>query len=177
MNITELARKLKVTSVQLYELFPQIGIDVGRRAIKIDDKVAHKILKNWSQYQPLLFKKPEEQGPAVEIAPEEKKSVDIPAVITVRDFAVLLNLPVTKLIVTLMNNGILTALNEKIDYDTASIIAEDLGFLPHQLSEGQDDDALLTTTDLIKTTIEAEDSANLQSRPPVVGFMGPVDHG
>lgn len=177
MNITELARKLKVTSVQLYELFPQIGIDVGRRAIKIDDKVAHKILKNWSQYQPLLFKKPEEQGLAAEIAPEEKKHVDIPAVITVRDFAVLLNLPVTKLIVTLMNNGILTALNEKIDYDTASIIAEDLGFIPHQLSEGQDDDALLTTTDLIKTTIEAEDSASLQSRPPVVVIMGHVDHG
>lgn len=175
MNITELARKLKITSSQLYELFPQLGIDIGRRAIKIDDKVAHKILKNWSEYRPLIFKKPIEEEKRENATQEEKPPVNIPSVITVRDFAALLNLPVTKLLQTLMNNGILTALNEKIDYETASIIAEDLGYLPQpQLAQ---DEAETVSGDTIKNVLEREEQKNLKSRPPVVVVMGHVDHG
>ena len=78
-----------------------------------------------------VARKSENDESAVEAAgPKAKVTVMIPAVTTVRDFAVLLNIPVTRLITTLMNNGILAALNEKIDYDTAAIIAEDLGFIP-----------------------------------------------
>lgn len=176
MNITELSRKLKITSSQLYELFPQLGIDVGRRAIKIDDKVAHKILKNWSEYRKLIFKKPVEEEKQENGPQEEKATVSIPLSITVRDFAALLNLPVTKLLQTLMNNGILTALNEKIDYETASIIAEDLGYRPQQQT-AQEANETAAPGDTVKDILEREDKKNLKSRPPVVVIMGHVDHG
>lgn len=174
MNISELARKLRITTSQLHEVLPHMGIDVGGRAIKIDERVANRILRNWSHYQHLLIKEvaPEEEGPVV---PVEKKPVKLPTVITVRDFAVVLNIPVTKLIQTLMNNGILTALNEKIDYDTAAIIAEDLGFLPER-SDPEADDAQ-EVRDPVRDIIDAEDKKNLVARPPVVVVMGHVDHG
>lgn len=176
MNITELARRLKITSNQLYDLFPQIGVDIGRRAIKIDEGLAHKIQKNWSEYQKLLFKKAVETVAATEIAPEEKRTVIIPPVITIRDFAALLNLPITKLMQTLMNNGILTALNEKIDYETASITAQDLGFITVQKEEREDEEQQ-TVEDVVKGIIGQEDEKSLKERPPVVVVMGHVDHG
>jgi translation initiation factor IF-2 len=177
MNISELARKLKVTTNQLHEVLPLMGIDVGKRAVKIDDTHAHKVMKHWSQYSSVLKKqKPaEERTDTAQEQPHAKQTVMLPHSVTVRDFSVLLNIPVTKLIGVLMNNGILAALNEKIDYDTASIIAEDLGFIP-QHDTGETIEETVSGTDIIKETMEKEKDA-LIPRPPVVVVMGHVDHG
>ncbi len=179
MNVSELARKLRITTTQLHEALPHMGFDIGRRAIKIDNAVALKIMRGWPVYQQSR-KKAAEEAKTEERAslPAEKRTVAIPAVISVRDFAVLLNIPVTRLIQTLMNNGILAALNEKIDYDTAAIIAEDLGFIAaKQLVDANDGQLAASTVDPIKAIIEQEDSKNLIHRPPVVVVMGHVDHG
>ncbi|MBI4239523.1 translation initiation factor IF-2 [Candidatus Uhrbacteria bacterium] len=178
MNISELARKLKITTSQLHEVLPQMGFDVGQRAIKIDDSLASKIIKNWSQYQHLLIKKsPDVQEQTSAPEPTVKPRVELSAVITVRDFAVALNIPVTKLIKTLMNNGILAALNEKIDYDTAAIIAEDLGFVPEKKQEEEGGEDFITLADPIKEVLAAEKKESLIHRPPVTVIMGHVDHG
>lgn len=177
MNVSELARKLKVTTNQLHEVLPMMGIDVGKRAVKIDDNIARKVLKNWSQYVAALKKQKEAQV-TTEVIPDQpqvKQIVKLPHVMTVRDFSVLLNIPVTKLIQTLMNNGILAAMNEKIDFDTASIIAEDLGFIPKH-DTGETMEEAVADTDEIKTVMEKE-KESLISRPPVVVVMGHVDHG
>ncbi len=179
MNITELARRLKITTNQLHEALPQMGFDLGRRAIKVDDAVAHKIIGGWSKYiASVNAARAAEEAILNPIAEADRPVIALPPVITVRDFAVKLNLPVTKVVSTLMNNGILAAMNEKIDLDTASIIAEDLGFVvtpeevnDHDIANNQ------TTDDLIKTTLEAEDVADMKTRPPVVVVLGHVDHG
>ena len=55
----------------------------------------------------------------------EKKEIKIPAVITVRDFAKVLDKPVNEVIKELMKNGVMASLNERIDFETAAIIADE----------------------------------------------------
>lgn len=68
----------------------------------------------------------------------------------------------------LMKNGVMATLNDRIDFDTASIIAEEFGF------EVEEEEAQ-HKTQLLKSTREITDKAT--ERPPVVAVMGHVDHG
>ncbi|MEK7649138.1 MAG: translation initiation factor IF-2 [Patescibacteria group bacterium] len=172
MNVSELARRLKITTNQLHEVLPQMGIDVGRKAVKIDDRTANRVLRTWSHYQHLLIKDKEEEQATPVV--QEKKRVTLPPVITVRDFAALLNIPVTKLITVLMNNGILAALNERIDFDTAAIISEDLGCIVEPQKETDYTEETLALNPL-KDILDREPT--LIPRPPVVVIIGHVDHG
>ncbi len=174
MNVSELARRLKITTIQLHEVLPKMGIDVGRRAVKIDDRTANRVLRTWSHYQHLLAKPEKEEEQQGEPIVKEKKHVVLPPVITVREFATLLNIPVTKLITVLMNNGILAALNERIDYDTAAIISEDLDCIvePQQENDHSTDSLALNP---LKDILDREPV--LLPRPPVVVIIGHVDHG
>lgn len=109
----------------------------------------------------------------VEIKP---KKVLIPASVTVKKFSEILNLPIGAVITELMKNGILATINEQIDYETASIIAQDLGFeVQEEVIETGETMTLEKLIDQLKK--EGTSGEILQSRPPIVTILGHVDHG
>lgn len=176
MNITELARTLRISPQELKDLLPQMGFNIGQRAIKVDNNTAKKIIKNWSilKHQLDLKKAALNQKIKEEEAKREKKVVYIPHALSVRDFAEISEVPVNKVLAELMKNGVFASINEKIDFDTAMIIGGDL-FLDVQPKAG--DEETEDEKNKLIDILEKEDEASLVDRPPVIVVMGHVDHG
>ena len=99
-----------------------------------------------------------------------EKIVKIADSVTVGELAETLGLSVTTLIGELFKNGIAATINQRLDFDTAQIVVEELG-LDVQLERKQ---AAATDTSL-RHVHQLTDKA--VARPPIVAVMGHVDHG
>jgi translation initiation factor IF-2 len=98
-----------------------------------------------------------------------EKVIAIADSITVGELAEKLNLPVTNLIGELFKNGIAATINQRIDFETATIIVEELGITDVTLER--------KTPVSLSTRPVHELSAKAVTRPPIVAVMGHVDHG
>jgi translation initiation factor IF-2 len=107
----------------------------------------------------------------------ENKIIILPYTIGVRNLAEKLEASPIEVIKVLMANGVMASINQSVDFDTAAVVASELGFEPELEKIEEEKPKDVGEVPLWRKMIEDEDEADLELRPPVVTMLGHVDHG
>ncbi len=108
---------------------------------------------------------------------KERQIIEVPEFLTVRDLANLMGASPIEVMKQLISNGIMATINQQIDFDTAAIVVEEMGYEARPVIEVAEETPEEEVTQQWRRLYAEEDPKNLVRRPPVVTILGHVDHG
>lgn len=112
---------------------------------------------------------------------EATKVILVPDFLTVRELAELIDSSPIDVMKALISNGIMASINQQIDFDTAAIVVEELGFSAQSASAvaaaHEEEKRAEQREEKWSAMYVGEAPADLTRRPPIITILGHVDHG